>query len=81
MHWWLSSFAGLLLTGQWRPVCAIVYPAPDCMARRAFLRLMDRLFAESGHCRRVWMAWAVGRAVRGYAPPPITGSTKARAGY
>lgn len=65
LHWTASSLAGLLLTGQYQPVCAAVYSLPDCAARRAFLRLMDRAFEEPDHCRRVWMTLQIGRAIRG----------------
>ena len=63
-HWRLSSSLGLLLTGRYKPVCAIVYGLPDCAARRAFLRLMDIAFGEAHHCRRIWMTHRVGRAIR-----------------
>lgn len=64
-HWRLSSSLGLLLTGRFKPVCAIVYGLPDCAARRAFLQLMDRVFAERDHCRRVALTYRVGRLLRG----------------
>lgn len=64
LHWTASSLAGLLLTGRYQPVCAAVYAAPDCAARRAFLRLMDIAFGEAHHCRRIWMTHRVGRAIR-----------------
>ena len=63
-HWRLSSSLGLLLSGRFKPVCAIVYGLPDCAARRAFLRLMDRVFAESQHCRKIWTTYHLGRAIR-----------------
>lgn len=63
-HWRLSSSLGLLLTGRYKPVCAIVYGLPDCAARRAFLQLMDRAFGESQHCRRIWLTYRLGRAIR-----------------
>lgn len=65
MHWTASSIAGFLLTGQYRPLCSIAYEAPDCLARRAFLRAADWLFDEVGHCRRVALTYRVGRALRG----------------
>lgn len=64
MHWHLSSLAGLLLTGQWRPVCAWAAMQPDCAAKRAFCRAMERAFAEPGHVERVARVWAVGAALR-----------------
>lgn len=80
-HWQASSALGLLLTGRWRPLCSIVHGLPDSRFRRGFVAAMDRLF-EPGHCRRISDTYAIGAAVRGYEPPPITGRTKARAtGY
>ncbi|SEN51575.1 hypothetical protein SAMN04489859_1008134 [Paracoccus alcaliphilus] len=64
LHWRVSSAIGLLLTGRARPVCAIVYAAPDCAARRAFLRLMDMAFGERDHCRRIWLTERISRAIR-----------------
>lgn len=64
MHWRASSAIGLLLTGRARPVCAIVYTVPDCAARRAFLRIMDVAFAETDHCRRIWLTDQITRAIR-----------------
>ena len=64
-HWRLSSSLGLLLTGRYKPVCAIVYGLPDCAARRAFLRLMDRAFGEGDHCRRIALTYRMGRLLRG----------------
>ena len=63
MHWWLSSAAGLVLTGRPIPVCALVYAAPDCAARRGFIRATDWWFGECGHARRVWLTWQIGRAI------------------
>ena len=80
-HWRASSLAGLLLTGRWRPVCAWVHGLPDSRFRRGFVAAMDRLFYP-GHCQRVAATYAIGAAVRGFEPAPITGRTKARAtGY
>lgn len=64
LHWTASSLAGLLLTGHYRPVCAAVAFAPDCAAKRAFERAMERAFAEPGHVERVARVWAVGDALR-----------------
>lgn len=81
-HWRCSSAAGMILTGRYRPLCAWVYGLPDSAFRRAFLRGADRWFAETDHCARIARTYALCRAVRGYAPPPITGRTRARAtGY
>lgn len=66
-HWALSSAAGFVLTGTARPLCSIAYEAPDCAARRAFLRLADRLFDEADHCQRIALTWRVGHALRAYA--------------
>lgn len=64
MHWHLSSLAGLLLTGRYKPVCAIVaLHAPDCGAKRAFERAMERTF-EPDHCRRIAAIWLIGDALR-----------------
>lgn len=65
LHWWLSSAAGLVLTGRYRPLCALVHRAPDCRARRAFSRAMDRAFREPEHLRRVHDTWSIGWALRG----------------
>lgn len=62
-HWMVSSAAGFLLTGQFRPVCSIVYEMRDCSPRRAFLRAMDRAF-EPDHCRHIAMIYRTGRALR-----------------
>lgn len=63
MHWHASAALGLVLTGRPIPVCALVYAAPDCAARRAFLRAMDRAFGETAHCRRIWLTYRIGRAI------------------
>lgn len=62
-HWIASSTAGLVLTGQFRPLCSVAYEAPDCALRRAFLRAMDRAF-EPDHCRHIAMIYRTGRALR-----------------
>ena len=64
LHWRVSSALGLLMTGRYRPVCAVVYAARDCAARRGFLRFMDALFDERDHCRRIWLTDQVSRAIR-----------------
>ena len=69
-HWMLSSAAGFVLTGTARPLCSLAYEARDCMARRAFLRLADKLFNEVGHCQRIALTWRVGHALRLYARSP-----------
>lgn len=79
-HWQASSALGLLLTGRYKPVCAVIHGLPDSRFRRAFVAAMDRAF-EPGHCQRVADTYAIGAAVRGYEPPPIAGRTKARPGY
>ena len=60
-HWHASSLAGLLLTGRYRPLCAAIYAAPDCAARRAAMRALDRAFQEDNHCRRIALIYAMGR--------------------
>ena len=63
-HWHASSLAGLLLTGMDRPLCAAIHAAPDCAARRAAMRALDRAFGERGHCRKIAMIYATGRGLR-----------------
>lgn len=63
-HWALSSAAGVVLTGEMRPVCSVVYEMRDCRFRRGFLRAMDVAFAEKNHCRKIWMIYRLGRAIR-----------------
>ena len=65
MHWTVSSIAGFLLTGQYRPVCSLSQSLPDCGPRRAFERAMDRAF-EPDHCRKIHATWLIGYAVRSY---------------
>lgn len=65
LHWIASSLAGLLLTGQFRPVCSVSQDLPDCRLRRGFERAMERAFDEPGHCARVHRVWLLGRALRG----------------
>lgn len=64
MHWTVSSIAGFLLTGQYRPVCSLVHAAPDCMARRAAVLALGRVFDDPEHTRRIHDTWAVGAALR-----------------
>lgn len=64
MHWTVSSIAGFLLTGQYRPICSLSQSLPDCGPRRAFERAMDRAFDECGHCARIHRVWLIGRALR-----------------
>lgn len=68
MHWTISSAAGFVLTGTARPLCSIAYEAPDCLARRAFLRVMDHAFAESDHCRRVAITYSAGKFLNEWGP-------------
>lgn len=63
IHWHASSLAGLILTGRYRPICAAVHAAPDCRARRAFSRAMDRAFGEPDHCRRIALTYHLGRGI------------------
>ncbi|AXC50084.1 hypothetical protein DRW48_10600 [Paracoccus suum] len=63
-HWRISAAFGLLLTGRPIPICAIAYAAPNCAARRAFIRATDWWFCEDQHARRIWLTWRVGRAIR-----------------
>lgn len=64
IHWRASSALGLLLTGRHRPVCAAVYAAPDCAARRAFCRAVGWWFGEPDHARRIALTYVIGRALR-----------------
>lgn len=56
-HWQASAVAGWLLTGEYRPICSIVWDIPECGATRAFKTGMDRVFRESGHCLRIHVEW------------------------
>ena len=38
--------------------------SPDCAARRAAMRALDRVFNEENHCRRIALIHAVGRGLR-----------------
>ena len=64
-HWTISSAAGFVITGQYRPICSLVHAAPDCMARRGAVRALGRVFDDPRHCERIHDTWAVGRALRG----------------
>lgn len=64
-HWYLSSCAGFVLTGRFRPVCAIVHRLPDCRAKEAFSAAMNRRFAETRHCGRIADTYAIARLLRG----------------
>lgn len=65
IHWRLSTILGLITTCEAVPLCALIHRAPDCMARRAAVRALDRVFSETDHCRRVALTYALGRALRG----------------
>ena len=65
LHFRISTIMGLILTCEPAPLCALIHRAPDCMAKRAAARALDRVFAEPDHCRRVAMTYALGRALRG----------------
>mgnify|MGYP000400870201 CR=1 FL=1 len=65
LHWTISSAAGFVITGQYRPICSLSQSLPDCAPRRAFERAMERAFAEPGHCARVHRVWLLGRLLRG----------------
>lgn len=64
LHWRLSSLGGLLLTGRYVPICALIHACPDCMARRGAVRLLGRAFDDPRHCERIYDTWAVGAAMR-----------------
>lgn len=65
LHFRVSAIIGLILTCEPAPVCALIHRAPDSIAKRAAVRALDRVFAESDHCRRVALVHALGRALRG----------------
>lgn len=65
IHWHVSSCAGFLLTGQYRPLCAIVHAAPDGPVRRLFRRRMDRAFGEADHTQRIHDTWLICALLRG----------------
>ena len=67
-HWHASSLAGLLLTGRYQPLCAAIYAAPDCAARRAAMRALDRAFQEKNHCQRVAIAYSAGKFLNEWGP-------------
>ena len=67
-HWHASSLAGLLLTGRYRPLCAAIYAAPDCAARRAAMRALDRAFQEENHCQRVAIDYSAGKFLNEWGP-------------
>lgn len=56
-EWHVSALAGLLLTGQWRPLCSIIWDLPLPPVRRVYCRQMDRSFDESEHCVRIHVEW------------------------
>lgn len=57
LHWHASSAIGWLLTGQWRPVCSIIWDVPVPPLQERFRREMDRRFAEVDHCARIHVEW------------------------
>ena len=65
LHWTISSAAGFVLTGRYRPICSLSQSLPDCAPRRAFERAMGRAFREEQHCARVHRVWLLGNALRG----------------
>ena len=85
VHWYLSSCLGVILAGQFRPVCSIVAALHDSSPRRAFIAQMDRVFDEARHCGRIHDTWLIGCLLRSpvppYNPPPVTGRTGPRPGY
>ena len=84
-HWYLSSCLGVILAGQFRPVCSVVAALPDCCPRRIFIAQMDHVFDEARHCGRIHDTWLIGRLLRGplqsYDPAPITGRRHSDPGY
>ena len=83
-HWIVSSCLGFVLTGRFRPVCSIVWGLPDCRAKDAFARDMNRRFGETRHCGRIHDTFILCDMLRGpiqYDPPPITGRRGPDPGY
>lgn len=64
LHWTISSAAGFVITGQYRPICSLVHAAPDCMARRGAVRVLGRVFDDPRHCERIHDTWAIGASMR-----------------
>lgn len=66
ISWWGTSLAcnAVCLGSPQEPLCSRIYRQPDSRARDAYLRAADAVFHESGHCRRVWLTWAVLRLLR-----------------
>ena len=65
LHWYASSCAGFVLTGRFRPVCSIVYVLPECRAKAAFARDMNRRFKEDRHIGRIHDTWQIACLLRG----------------
>ena len=83
-HWHASSCAGFMLTGEYRPVCSIVWVMPVCRFRQAFVARMDRIFKEIRHCGKTHDTYVICSLLRGpiqYDPPPITGRRGPLPGY
>lgn len=83
-HWIVSSCLGFVLTGRFKPVCAIVWGLPDCRPRTAFARRMNAMFCEDRHCGRIADTYVICSLLRGpiqYDPPPITGRRGPDPGY
>lgn len=64
-HWHVSSCIGFVLTWRYKPVCAIVHGLPDCRAKAAFSRDMNRRFREDRHCGRMCDIWIIADLLRG----------------
>lgn len=65
LHWYVSSCAGFVLSGRFRPVCSIVHVMPECRAKAAFSQDMNRRFGELRHCGRIHDTWLIARLLRG----------------
>lgn len=61
IHWYFSMCLGFLVSGRARPLCSIIYCAPNCLARRAFMAWADWYFKELQHCRRMHLIYLAGR--------------------
>lgn len=65
-HWQASSILCFLLTGKYKPLCASVHSMNDSVFRRSFIEVMDMLFSEVDHTRRVYATWLIGDLLRNF---------------
>lgn len=57
--WWQASLLlnTILMGDGSEPVCSRVYRKRPSIFRKVFLRVMDMVFQEDNHCRRVHDEW------------------------